>query len=40
MEKYSLTIGAHLLLWVFPLTLLVLVIAEDLLDRLKSEPER
>lgn len=40
MEEHSLTFGAHLLLWVFPLTLVVLVIAEDLLDRRKREPER
>jgi cytochrome c-type biogenesis protein CcmH/NrfF len=32
MEQYSLTLGAHLLLWVFPLVLVVLVIAEDYLD--------
>jgi len=40
MEDYSLTLGAHLLLWVFPLVLVVLVIAEDLHDRLKSGSER
>ncbi len=40
MEEYSLTLGAHLLLWVFPLVLVVGVIVEDLLDRLKSEAER
>jgi len=32
MEQYSLTLGAHLLLWVFPLALVVLVIAENCLD--------
>jgi len=40
MEEYSLTFGAHLLLWVFPLVLVVLVIAEDLHDRFTSGPER
>jgi cytochrome c-type biogenesis protein CcmH/NrfF len=40
MEEYSLTLGAHLLLWVFPLVLVVLVIVEDLLDRFKPESER
>jgi cytochrome c-type biogenesis protein CcmH/NrfF len=40
MEEFSLTFGAHSLLWVFPLTLVVLVIVEDLLDRRKREPER
>jgi hypothetical protein len=40
MEEYSLTLGAHLLLWVFPLVLVVGVIVEDLLDRLKSGAER
>jgi cytochrome c-type biogenesis protein CcmH/NrfF len=40
MEEYSLTFGAHLLLWVFPLVLVVGVIVEDLLDRLKTEAER
>ena len=39
MEEHSLTFGAHLLLWVFPLTLVVLVIVEDILDRRKREPE-
>lgn len=32
MEDYSLTLGAHLLLWVFPLLLVVAVIVESLLD--------
>jgi hypothetical protein len=40
MEEHSLTFGAHLLLWVFPLVLVVLVIVEDLLDRFKPESER
>jgi hypothetical protein len=40
MEEFSLTFGAHLLLWAFPLVLVVLVIAEDLHDRLKPGSER
>ena len=32
MHDHSLTLGAHLLLWVFPLALLLLVVAENLLD--------
>ena len=40
MEEHSLTLGAHLLLWVFPLVLVVLVIAEDLHDRFTSGPEQ
>jgi hypothetical protein len=39
MEEHSLTFGAHLLLWVFPLVLVALVIVEDLLDRLKTGSE-
>jgi hypothetical protein len=34
MEGPSLTIGAHLLLWVFPLALTVLVVAESVHDAL------
>lgn len=40
MEEHSLTLGAHLLLWVFPLMLVLLVLTEDLLDRRRREPER
>ena len=40
MEEYSLTLGAHLLLWAFPLVLVILVVAEDLHDRFKSGSER
>ena len=36
MEEYSLTLGAHLLLWGFPLTLVILVVAESLLDARKG----
>jgi cytochrome c-type biogenesis protein CcmH/NrfF len=40
MEDSSLTFGAHLLLWVFPLALVVLVVGRDLLDRFKPESEQ
>jgi hypothetical protein len=32
MDDYSLTLGAHLLLWVFPMLLAAVVIVENLLD--------
>jgi hypothetical protein len=32
MDEYSLTLGAHLLLWAFPLLLVVLVVAESVHD--------
>lgn len=32
MEDHTLTLGAHLLLWVFPVALFVLVVVENLLD--------
>ena len=37
MEEYSLTLGAHLLLWAFPLALAILVIVENLLDARTKE---
>ena len=40
MEQYSLTLGAHLLLWVFPLTLVAIVLIEDFLDRRKAGADR
>jgi cytochrome c-type biogenesis protein CcmH/NrfF len=40
MHGDSLTIGAHLLLWVFPLTLVVLVTVEHFLDSGNRESER
>ena len=40
MEEHSLTLGAHLLLWVFPLVLSIFVIAENLLDVREREPEQ
>ena len=38
MEEHSLSVGAHLLLWVFPLVVTVVVVVEDLLDRRQREP--
>ena len=40
MEQYSLTLGAHLLLWAFPLALAVIVLAEDFLDRRRARSRR
>jgi hypothetical protein len=40
MEEYSLTLGAHLLLWVFPLALAIVVIVENLLDARNREGGR
>ena len=40
MEQYSLTLGAHLLLWVFPLTLVAIVLIEDFLDRRNAGSDR
>jgi cytochrome c-type biogenesis protein CcmH/NrfF len=40
MEEYSLTLGAHLLLWVFPLVLVVIVLLEDLLDKRRPGSDR
>ena len=40
MDEYSLTLGAHLLLWVFPLVLIVGVIVENLLDTHTRETRR
>jgi hypothetical protein len=37
MEEHSLTLGAHLLMWGFPLALVVFVIAESVHDRLSSK---
>ena len=39
MEEHSLTLGAHLLLWVFPLALTIFVIVENLLDSRERGPE-
>lgn len=32
MEQHTLSLGAHILLWVFPLVLTVLVVADSVLD--------
>jgi len=40
MEEHSLTLGAHLLLWGFPLALIIFVVAENLLDARNGETER
>ena len=40
MEEQSLSLGAHLLLWVFPLVVTVSVAVERLLDRRQKEPNR
>ncbi len=37
MEEHTLTLGAHLLLWVFPVTLVALVLLENHLDGRKGE---
>jgi hypothetical protein len=39
MDEPSLTLGAHLLLWGFPLALSIIVIVENLLDAKKRGPE-
>ena len=33
MEQHTLSVGAHLLLWVFPLLLTVVVVADAVRDR-------
>lgn len=40
MQGHSLTLGAHLLLWVFPAVLVVVVIAEAVLDTRTRETKR
>jgi len=40
MTVHSLTLGANLLLWVFPLVLTILVVAERLLDGRARGPKR
>ena len=37
MHQYGLTLGAHLLLWVFPLVLAVLVVIESLIGTRRGE---
>ena len=37
MEQFNLSLGAHLLLWVFPTVLVILVFVENHLDGPKKE---
>ena len=39
-DEYTLTLGAHLLLWGFPLVLVLGVVAETLLDTWWREPKQ
>jgi hypothetical protein len=38
MENFTLSLGAHLLLWVFPLVLVIFVVVENVLDGPAREP--
>ncbi len=40
MEHFNLSLGAHLLLWVFPLALVILVFVENHFDGAEREPRR
>lgn len=40
MDQFKLSLGAHLLLWVFPLALVILVFVENTFDGQASEPRR
>lgn len=40
MEQFNLSLGAHLLLWVFPLALVILVFVENFLDGPARESDR
>jgi hypothetical protein len=40
MDSHHLSFGAHLLLWVFPLALIILVVVENFLDGPAREPRR
>ena len=40
MEQFNLSLGAHLLLWVFPVALVILVFVENFLDGPSGEPHR
>jgi hypothetical protein len=40
MEHFNLSLGAHLLLWVFPLVLVLFVAVENILDGPTREPRR
>ena len=39
-DDYTLSLGANLLLWGFPLALIILVVAETILDTWWREPRR
>ena len=39
-DEYTLSLGANLLLWGFPLALVILVVAETLLDTWWREPKK
>ena len=39
-DEYTLTLGAKFLLWGFPLALVILVVAETLLDTWWREPKQ
>jgi len=40
MEHFNLSLGAHLLLWVFPLVLVIFVVVENTLDGPAREARR
>jgi hypothetical protein len=40
MEHFNLSLGAHLLLWVFPSALVIFVVIENMLDGPAREPRR
>ncbi len=40
MEQFNLSLGAHLLLWVFPVALVIGVFVENFLDGPAREPQR
>ena len=40
MEHFNLSLGAHLLLWVFPLALVILVFVENYFDGPAPESDR
>ena len=40
MEQFNLSLGAHLLLWVFPLALVIFVFVENHFDGPAAEPDR
>jgi len=40
MEQFNLSLGAHLLLWVFPLALIILMFVENHFDGPEGEPRQ